>query len=133
MFSCVLRSLNSSRSYLTNNKTTSSRSFSSTSSIDLSKYDLSQVKLLDEALILVDKQDKVVGKLSKIEGHQNTYNRTGHAHRAFSVFLFNKNNQLLLHRRSPKKITFPNLWTNSCCSHPLYNDDEIVEDNYLGN
>ena len=40
-------------------------------------------------------------------------------HRAFSVFLFDKNNRLLLQRRSTKKITFPFKWSNTCCSHPL--------------
>ena len=40
-------------------------------------------------------------------------------------FLFNQQNQLLIHQRSDKKITFPSLWTNSCCSHPLHNDHEI--------
>jgi isopentenyl-diphosphate delta-isomerase len=104
----------------------------STSSPDFSKYDPSQTKFLDESLILVDREDKVIGKISKVDGHLNSYNKTGSAHRAFSVFLFNQQNQLLLHQRSEKKITFPSLWTNSCCSHPLYNDDEIVEDNYIG-
>ena len=41
-------------------------------------------------------------------------------HRAFSVFLFNENGELLLQQRAASKITFPNVWTNTCCSHPLY-------------
>lgn len=45
-------------------------------------------------------------------------------HRAFSVFIFNPEKKLLLQKRAASKITFPNLWTNSCCSHPLYNDQE---------
>lgn len=40
-------------------------------------------------------------------------------HRAFSVFLFDSQNRLLLQQRAPSKITFPDLWTNTCCSHPL--------------
>jgi isopentenyl-diphosphate delta-isomerase type 1 len=40
-------------------------------------------------------------------------------HRAFSVFLFNEENELLLQQRAASKITFPNVWTNTCCSHPL--------------
>jgi len=110
----------------------STKAFSTASSVNLSQYDPSQVKLLSEALILVDKEDKVLGQISKIDGHQNTYNRTGNPHRAFSVFLLNNDNQLMLHQRSKKKITFPSLWTNSCCSHPLYNDQEMVEENHLG-
>ena len=41
-------------------------------------------------------------------------------HRAFSVFLFDDRNKLLLQQRASSKITFPSLWTNTCCSHPLY-------------
>jgi len=48
------------------------------------------------------------------------------------VFLFNKHNQLLIHQRSKKKITFPLNWTNSCCSHPLYNQNEMIEKDYEG-
>lgn len=43
----------------------------------------------------------------------------GLLHRAFSVFLFNSQNQLLLQQRAAEKITFPGMWTNTCCSHPL--------------
>ena len=35
------------------------------------------------------------------------------------MFLFNSNNELLLQQRAAEKITFPNMWTNTCCSHPL--------------
>lgn len=45
-------------------------------------------------------------------------------HRAFSVFLFNSENKLLLQQRSSFKITFPYYWTNTCCSHPLYSIEE---------
>jgi isopentenyl-diphosphate Delta-isomerase len=43
----------------------------------------------------------------------------GLLHRAFSVFLFDSNNRLLLQQRATEKITFPDMWTNTCCSHPL--------------
>lgn len=43
----------------------------------------------------------------------------GLLHRAFSVFLFNSKNELLLQQRATEKITFPDMWTNTCCSHPL--------------
>jgi isopentenyl-diphosphate delta-isomerase type 1 len=43
----------------------------------------------------------------------------GLLHRAFSVFLFNSKNELLLQQRASEKITFPDMWTNTCCSHPL--------------
>lgn len=43
----------------------------------------------------------------------------GLLHRAFSVFLFDSDNRLLLQQRASEKITFPDMWTNTCCSHPL--------------
>lgn len=43
----------------------------------------------------------------------------GLLHRAFSVFLFDDRNRLLLQQRASEKITFPDMWTNTCCSHPL--------------
>ena len=43
----------------------------------------------------------------------------GLLHRAFSVFLFDSKNRLLLQQRASEKITFPDMWTNTCCSHPL--------------
>ena len=43
----------------------------------------------------------------------------GLLHRAFSVFLFDDQNRLLLQQRASGKITFPDMWTNTCCSHPL--------------
>ena len=53
------------------------------------------------------------------KGHLITNINSGLLHRAFSVFLFNSRNQLLLQQRASEKITFPDMWTNTCCSHPL--------------
>ncbi|EGD85529.2 isopentenyl-diphosphate delta-isomerase [Trichophyton rubrum D6] len=52
-------------------------------------------------------------------GHLMTNISRGLLHRAFSVFLFDSQNRLLLQQRATEKITFPDLWTNTCCSHPL--------------
>lgn len=52
-------------------------------------------------------------------GHLMTNIDKGLLHRAFSVFLFNDKNELLLQQRASEKITFPDMWTNTCCSHPL--------------
>ncbi|KAB8275616.1 NUDIX hydrolase domain-like protein [Aspergillus minisclerotigenes] len=40
-------------------------------------------------------------------------------HRAFSCFVFDSQRRLLLQQRADKKVTFPMMWTNTCCSHPL--------------
>ena len=51
--------------------------------------------------------------MEKIEAHEK-----GLLHRAFSVFIFNEQGEMLLQQRAPGKYHSPNLWTNACCSHP---------------
>jgi len=73
-------------------------------------------------VIPVDKYDNPLGGelVSKRRAHEFSPSRPrGILHRAFSVFLFNGRNELLLTQRASPKITFPNVWTNTCCSHPL--------------
>jgi len=65
-------------------------------------------------LILVDTDDQETGNLSKVECHDGD----GILHRAFSVFLFNDQGELLLQQRSADKRLWPMYWTNTCCSHP---------------
>ncbi|MES1919198.1 isopentenyl-diphosphate delta-isomerase idi1 [Bonamia ostreae] len=75
--------------------------------------------------ILVDRQDRTVDFAAKRFCHKSENIKKGVAlHRAFSVFLFDSQNRLLLQRRADQKITFPALWTNSCCSHPLASENE---------
>ncbi|HJO84894.1 MAG TPA: NUDIX domain-containing protein, partial [Candidatus Thalassarchaeaceae archaeon] len=71
--------------------------------------------MMGEKCLVVDEQDNVMGSLSKLDCH---YMR-GHRHRAFSVLLFDSKGRLLVQRRSSEKITFPGVWGNTCCSHPL--------------
>ncbi|XP_050546907.1 isopentenyl-diphosphate Delta-isomerase 1 [Daktulosphaira vitifoliae] len=78
-----------------------------------------QEAALNEKCILVDQNDKECGYASKRDCHK-LVNGEIPLHRAFSVFLFNTKDELLLQQRSSTKITFPNHFTNSCCSHPLY-------------
>jgi farnesyl-diphosphate farnesyltransferase len=71
--------------------------------------------------ILLDENDNMIGHSSKVDSHQfNKKTPRGLLHRAFSVFLFDSDGKLLLQQRASDKITFPNVWTNTCCSHPLY-------------
>ena len=100
---------------------------------NLSILDPTQEKLLDEHLILVDEYDCVRGYETKRECHLKT-NIVEHGllHRAFSVFLFNQKGHLLLQQRSGAKITFPGHVTNTCCSHPLYDDSETEEYGNIG-
>ena len=91
------------------------------------EYDVEQMRLLDaDELILVDEADNVVGHESKKFSHLMENISAGKAlHRAFSVFLFDTAGKLLLQKRSDDKILFPKRWTNTCCSHPLYNSEEM--------
>ena len=67
-----------------------------------------------EELILVDEYDNETGFISKDQAHDGD----GTLHRAFSIFLFNDNGELLLQRRAASKRLWPQFWSNSCCSHP---------------
>jgi isopentenyl-diphosphate delta-isomerase len=68
----------------------------------------------DELLVLVDENDEVLGYKDKNACHVGQ----GILHRAFSVFIFNSKNELILHQRSAQKRLWNLYWTNSCCSHP---------------
>ena len=79
--------------------------------------------------ILVDEQDNITGSGSKYDAHRfNSAQPRGLLHRAFSVFLFNEDNHLLLQQRARSKITFPGVWTNTCCSHQLHGYDPAEVD-----
>ncbi len=67
-----------------------------------------------EELILVDRDDNELGFLSKSRCHDGA----GVLHRAFSLFLFNDDGELLLQQRSAAKRLWPGYWSNSICSHP---------------
>lgn len=100
--------------------------------MDFSSLDSTQVQLLAEECILVDESDRVIGSDSKKNCHLNVNIEAGKLHRAFSVFLFNSEGKLLLQQRSKAKITFPECFTNTCCSHPLYRPEEMEEKDFLG-
>ena len=93
-----------------------------------SSADLEQINLMSEAIIGVDESDNELRAVSKVEAHHSS----GILHRAFSVLLFDSNNRLLLQKRASHKMTFPNVWANSCCSHPLYSESERELGDALG-
>ncbi|OBT77292.1 isopentenyl-diphosphate delta-isomerase [Pseudogymnoascus sp. 05NY08] len=90
-----------------------------TSSAAFEGHDEEQIRLMDEVCIVLDENDKPIGNFSKKICHLMTNIDKGLLHRAFSVFLFDSQNRLLLQQRATEKITFPDMWTNTCCSHPL--------------
>jgi isopentenyl-diphosphate Delta-isomerase len=73
-----------------------------------------------EEVILVNEEDKVLGYMEKQEAHIK-----GLMHRAFSIFIFNDKNELLLQKRALEKYHSGGLWTNTCCSHPRKNETNI--------
>ena len=64
-------------------------------------------------ITLVNEQDEITGYEEKMKVHE-----LGLLHRAFSVLIFNKAGQLLIHQRAFSKYHSPGLWTNTCCGHP---------------
>ncbi|KAK8011374.1 Isopentenyldiphosphate isomerase [Apiospora arundinis] len=91
-----------------------------TTSAALDGHDEEQIRLMDEVCIVLDENDLPIGTASKKLCHLMTNIDKGLLHRAFSVFLFDDQNRLLLQQRASEKITFPDMWTNTCCSHPLH-------------
>lgn len=74
----------------------------------------------EERVILVNLEDEPIGLMSKMEAHQK-----GELHRAFSVFVFNDKNELMLQQRALDKYHSPGLWTNTCCSHQREGETNI--------
>ena len=94
-------------------------------STPLDGLDSSQAEMMEELVLCLDSDDNVIDSSSKFTTHHGE----GILHRAFSVLIFDSEGRLLVQQRSSDKITFPAVWANSCCSHPLdidgENDDPI--------
>ncbi|GAA5930221.1 isopentenyl-diphosphate delta-isomerase IDI1 [Sporobolomyces koalae] len=108
-----------------------------TITLDPNQYDQEQINLMEERLILLDEDDRAIGEGSKKDCHlippPGSSEVRSPLHRAFSVFLFHpESGKLLLQRRADEKITFPKMWTNTCCSHPLTSFGERDEPNQIG-
>lgn len=73
---------------------------------------------MKELVILVDEHDNEIGVMEKMQAHEEAL-----LHRAFSVFIFNSEGQLMLQQRAMDKYHSPGLWTNTCCSHPKPGED----------
>ncbi|MET2984751.1 isopentenyl-diphosphate Delta-isomerase [Aureibaculum conchae] len=76
--------------------------------------------MAEEQVILVNKNDEQIGTMAKMEAHEKAL-----LHRAFSVFVFNDNDELLLQQRAVSKYHSPLLWTNTCCSHQRVGETNI--------
>ena len=76
--------------------------------------------MTEEQVILVDENDNPIGLMPKMEAHEKAL-----LHRAFSVFVFNDNNELMIQQRAMHKYHSPGLWTNTCCSHQREGESNI--------
>lgn len=76
--------------------------------------------MTEEEVILVNELDQQLGLMPKLEAHQKAV-----LHRAFSVFILNKNNEIMLQQRAHQKYHSPLLWTNTCCSHQRNGESNI--------
>ncbi len=77
--------------------------------------------MIEEQVILVNKDDEQLGTMPKLEAHKK-----GVLHRAFSVFITNDKGELLLQQRAASKYHSPLLWANTCCSHQREGESNIT-------
>ncbi len=76
---------------------------------------------MEQEVILVDENDREVGRAPKLAAHSNG----GQLHRAFSIFVFNSKGETMLQRRAMTKYHTPGRWTNACCSHPMDKESPV--------
>lgn len=76
--------------------------------------------MLEEHVILVNERDEPIGLMPKMEAHEKAV-----LHRAFSVFVLNSKNEIMLQQRAHHKYHSPLLWTNTCCSHQREGETNI--------
>jgi isopentenyl-diphosphate delta-isomerase len=76
--------------------------------------------MIEEHVILVNDKDEQIGTMPKLEAHEKAL-----LHRAFSVFVFNDQNELMLQQRAKHKYHSPLLWTNTCCSHQRVGESNL--------
>ena len=76
--------------------------------------------MIEENVILVNEKDEPIGLMPKMEAHEKAV-----LHRAFSVFVFNSANELLMQKRASSKYHSGGLWTNTCCSHQREHESDL--------
>lgn len=80
--------------------------------------------MTEEKVILVNENDEQIGLMPKLEAHEKAQ-----LHRAFSIFVLNSKNEVMLQQRASEKYHSPLLWTNTCCSHQREGESNIQAGN----
>jgi len=80
--------------------------------------------MTEEKVILVNENDEQIGLMPKLEAHEKAQ-----LHRAFSIFILNSKNEVMLQQRASEKYHSPLLWTNTCCSHQREGETNIQAGN----
>lgn len=83
-------------------------------------FEVKYIDMIEENVILVNESDEQIGLMPKLEAHEKAV-----LHRAFSVFILNSKNEIMLQQRAHHKYHSPLLWTNTCCSHQRNGETNI--------
>ena len=83
-------------------------------------FEVKYFDMIEENVILVNENDEQIGLMPKLEAHEKAV-----LHRAFSVFILNSKNEIMLQQRAHHKYHSPLLWTNTCCSHQRNGETNI--------
>lgn len=75
--------------------------------------------MVDDLVVLVDEHDRELGVMPKSLVHTDKTT----LHRAFSAYVFDDEGRVLVQQRAHQKQTWPGVWSNSCCGHPLPGED----------